>query len=412
MACADGTSSFSPLSRAHSVNGRDLCYRTSTFPFTARRGAADKYFKDQVPNERGGVRTLGNVFIALTGEYQNVGDGLIRRVALDWVRADQGVSAFFGDAPQSWIEQMELTGADRVVTGGWGAFVRWLLSAVVSWHRPVLVTEPGEMTLARWNIPRQVLVMIAAICIRIRGGSVILPPRAVTRRAEALPWLPTVLVHRAICRLATVCLWRDQWSLDTAGAGNLVPDTGFAADLRLGADYADRRKLVLSMRGARAFPPQVWFDGITQFAASRGFEIVTLAQVEADDVRARELAQRLGGRHFPWTGDGLRRERELRHVYDNTALVVSDRLHVLIIAALSGVVPTEIADTPTAKVKSHFATIGLNEVSLDCRGSSADEIADWLESQSTRHLEVRDRVIAARSVLLAHTSRMRELVLG
>jgi hypothetical protein len=327
-----------------------------------------------------------SVFISLTGEYPNIGDGLIRRVALDWVRSQEGVTALFADAPQSWIGQMRLEANDRAVIGRW-ATIRWIVRLIISRDRPVLVMEPGELSLARYNFPRECRFLVLSLIVRARRGVVVLPPRAITRRNEARAWPPTLVLHRQSARLAQVCLWRDQWSQDQIGVGVLVPDTAFGADLRVGESV--RRVLAVSMRGKREQPSAAWFAALRDFATQHDLEIVTFAQVETDQQRAVELAEGLGGCARPWVAGSVG-EQSLRDFYDSAAIVVSDRLHVLIISALSGAIPVEVAPTPSGKVTSHFATIGLEGVSFDSSSATRHEILDFLDARWKRGAPIRE----------------------
>lgn len=351
-----------------------------------------------------------SVFASLTGEYANVGDGLIRRIALDWVRCDEGVTAFVGSAPDDWIEQMEFGQSDEILCGGPSVFIRWWFRVIFAHSKPIVLFEPGELTLARRNFPLQLSLLLLALVVRLRSGRLILPPRAITRRVEALPWKPTLWLHRLLCRLADVCLWRDQWSIDLARHGTLVPDTGFGADVRPGVDTGRRNLLLVSMRGARQMPPNQWCDGIRQWAKTRGFEIVTITQVKPDSARSAALALSLDGTNVEWMGSGPLGESKLREMYDQAALVISDRLHVLIISSLSGALPAEIAAAPTTKIASHFATIGDRNASLSCQDLSSDEISSWLDHRFEGREGTIELVKAANNKVRRQGASIRELL--
>ena len=49
---------------------------------------------------------MREVFIVLTGAYGNVGDGVIRRRIIGWVRDAGAVHAYVGNAPADWVEQL------------------------------------------------------------------------------------------------------------------------------------------------------------------------------------------------------------------------------------------------------------------------------------------------------------------
>ena len=71
--------------------------------------------------------------------------------------------------------------------------------------------------------------------------------------------------------------------------------------------------------------------------------IRTVVQVREDEARARELAVALGGEYEMWGDtDAVEQEARLRQRYSGARLVVSDRMHVLVLAAIDGAAPAEL----------------------------------------------------------------------
>lgn len=321
---------------------------------------------------------MARVFISLGGEFPNIGDALIRRLSADWFRGVGDFSAFTASAPDMWLRQVGVAGAERLYRGRRAIFA-WVRDLALYRGRPILVLEPGEVVLDRANVRRQAVLLLACAVAKAKGGVVILPPRAVARRVEVRPWGPTVALHRLSCRLADVVLWRDQRSRQHLGIGDTTPDIGFAADLRDGLPWAERNILLVTLRGKRSTPPPEWFDGVRAYCDANSLRITTFAQVRGDEDRAKELAQGLGAEHFPWTLDDLAHEEGLRSLYGQARAVISDRLHVLILSSLSGTVPVELVEDPSEKVRIHFQQIGVRAVSADARGLSAGAVASVLD---------------------------------
>ncbi|MFC4787268.1 polysaccharide pyruvyl transferase family protein [Nocardioides sp. MAHUQ-72] len=257
------------------------------------------------------------------------------------------------------------------------------------------------MSLTRWHFPRQVLMLLVVVGLRLRGGTLLLPPRAVTRRREATPWAPTVAIHRTLCRLAQVCLWRDEFSRKLIGEGEVVPDIAFSASSPASGLPVDQRTdLVVSLRGKRSEPSPGWFSTVARFADESGLRICTLAQVAGDVSRAQEVAARFPGAVMhPWDDDHLTQEGVAMSAYSRARIVISDRLHVLILASICGAIPVEIVSEPATKVRTHFETIGYRGASHDFQGDE-DSALNFLRRTMARQDELSSALVSARVALL------------
>lgn len=350
------------------------------------------------------------VFISLTGPENNFGDFYIRRAALNWTAAAIDRSVFVGRHNDEWLAAAGVEKADTVVRGRERHRLTWLLSAAVSRKRPILVTDPGEVWLVRSRYIHHLVHLIVARVITWRHGTVIIPPHAIAQQRAASIWSPTLRLHRALAKLADVCLWRDKSSLEQVGAGDLVPDIAFSGLPRAGHPDEIRRRCLVSLRGDREFPSDECLKGIAMAAGQAEFEIITFAQVDRDSERAAAVAERLGGRHDAralWKPDA---ESDLQAMYDEAALVISDRLHVLALAALSGAMPIEIATNPETKVTAHFATIGVRDISLNSAGRSSEDIAAWISTRLTWRPCIRNAVASAHASLAEWSRRVHRLV--
>lgn len=333
------------------------------------------------------------VFAMMTGDYPNIGDALIRERVFAWVRtATEAADVYVGSAPQRWLERLGVRASDRVYsTRQLGSF----FGALVRSRRPALVVEPGELDLSARMLARQFAYLVFAATVRVKGGAVVLPPRAVARGAFG----PSVWVHRAMSRISQHVWWRNTRSLDVVGHGALAPDVAFSEPAYWDDDVA-RGKLVVSMRGPRPWPGDQWVRAVRSFADESGLDVVCVPQVRQDETRARELAEALGGVHLPWGDRGdIDHEAELRSLYRQTAITVSDRLHVLILASLGGAVPVELAPSPASKVREHFAAVGYRGVSMDSATADAAQLIPFLRGARGRSPEVRRVVLRAQATL-------------
>ena len=273
----------------------------------------------------------------------NLGDAVIRRRVLAWVEGTGERHVYVGGTTPGWLEQLQLTPDDVVYTAA--ARRKWLKGLLFGRRTRALVYDPGEVPLGTAHLKPELVFLVIALWSRLRGTYVVRPPRAVAHYHWA-----TGMMHRWSCRLANVVMWRDEDSKDRMRVGRLVPDTAFNEPAGPSTD-APRDRLLLSLRGARALPSDAWFEAVTSVAAREGLRLTVASQVDEDEARSAELAERLGCELIPWGDDGdLSRERSRRLTYAESMAVVSDRLHVLLLAAQAGAVPVEVVEHPRPKV--------------------------------------------------------------
>lgn len=326
-------------------------------------------------------------FVSLTGPAGNIGDALIRRSTLDWARdTSDELVVYAGAAPDIWLRQLGVP-ADALVLRSKRSVPRWLWLLATAPARPVLVFEAGEVPLDRGNVLRELIFLAETALVRIKRGVVVRPPRGIRAATNPATWL-----HARAARLSQIALWRDDESAAIASGGRVAPDIGFAAGVRE-EQSQQRGELIVSLRGARPLPDDAWVGAVRAVAVAEGLRIRTVVQVREDEPRARELADRLEGTFEPWgETDAVTQENLLRERYEGARLVISDRMHVLVLAALSGAVPVELVPRPTRKITNAFATIGLHDISLDAMRNDIDAMQRFLRTQLDRHAEVRERV--------------------
>lgn len=328
---------------------------------------------------RPGERTI---FAAMTGDYPNIGDAIIRREALEWVQGLGPVHTYVGRAPDAWIDQIGAAPLGPVYRRreGSSAWMRGLLTA----KRPVLLFEPGEVQLESHHVARELVFLAMCVVVKLKRGTIISAPRALARLSP-----PTLRVYRLAARLIDFAPMREETSFDLVPSSVRSPDIAFGREAVPTGEIAtvggNRDTLVVSLRGAREFPSDAWIAGVRRFAADRGLRIVVSAQVRGDESRAAELADALGGTDFGW-GDtpDLVQEQRLMSLYERATLVVSDRLHVLILAAGRGAIPLELVPSPSGKVRAHFGWVGIHGVSVRSADMDAEEVVDALAEASAR----------------------------
>lgn len=346
------------------------------------------------------------VFVILTGVSGNLGDAVIRRRVLEWSRDLGTLHAYVGRTTDGWVEQLQMRPNETVYRASRRR--EWLKKLVFGRGPKVLVFDPGEVPLGTAHLKSELMFLAIVIAVRLRGGVVFRPPRAV---GEYNPVVAAI--YRLSSRFTQITMWRDGDSMSRMRVGVLTPDTAFGEPSSSDPEM-HRDLLLVSMRGKRAMPSDAWFDGIATFARESGLRVVAASQVDEDEKRSEEIAARFGAdvaTFEPW-GDrsDLEQERMVRELYKRCALVVSDRLHVLILSAQAGAVPTELAPSPKAKVRTHFATIGFDDVSFDTAAATAEDITAILHTQATRAGELAEKLAAAREELYGEVRRFQALV--
>lgn len=345
-------------------------------------------------------------FVSLTGPAGNIGDALIRRETLGWaLETSEELIAYVGEAPSVWLQQLGVP-EQAVVLRSKKSVPRWLWLLVTAPRHPVLVFEAGEIPLDRGNGLRELVFLAETIIVRLKGGVVVRPPRGIRAPSQ-----PALAIHRLAVRLSQVSLWRDASTMAIARHGTLAPDIGFSAGMRTGRAWIERTELLVSLRGTRPLPDAEWVSAVRESAERAGLSIRTIVQVREDEDRARELAGLLGGTFDAWGDtDPLLQEERLRERYDAARLVISDRMHVLVLAALSGAIPVELVPHPTAKITRAFAAIGLDGISLNASTADSARVRALLQATAERAAEVADRVRSAEAALAGIQHEMRAAV--
>lgn len=335
-------------------------------------------------------------FVCLTGDYPNIGDALIRRRSLAWARQDeQPVNAFVGRAPDIWCKQIGLTSADKLFRQAdvWD----WVVRLLKAPRRPLLVLEPGEVDIRDNQYKWEFFVLLFTIIIRAKGGIVVRPPRALRSPGRIVKG-----IHGLGVLLSQYSFWREAGSLSLMKTGTLAPDIGFSEPRYGHGNSKSRKFLTISLRGAREMPSDAWYEALSSFAKAKNLEIAVVSQVRQDEERTSAIGHRLSGEiHNFDDRDDFEHEAHLRSIYSDSEVVLSDRLHVLILAALGGATPCEVVPNPSGKISSHFETVGLRGISWDCSGATMTEIWEFLTELFARREEVWDQFNLAAAKLKA-----------
>ncbi|MBD7917240.1 hypothetical protein H9657_02975 [Cellulomonas sp. Sa3CUA2] len=347
-----------------------------------------------------------DVFAVARGQYENVGDVLLRRPLLRWAReSGSRLHVYVGHSPDGYDEGLALEPDDVV----YRSFARWYAALVRSaWAgRASSLFKPGEIQLTLVGTKEHLVMLPAVALVRARGGAVL----RVGAGARGFAPLPRALVRPSIL-LTTFTRWRDEATAAYLGGGPAMPDLGYAegagtATLRAARDGADERDvLVVSFRAdaevaPRPYPTPAVVEALRRYAAEEGLETWVVTQVSVDDERSHRLAADLDAHVLGWpqaTGHDVQEER-LRALYRRARVVLSDRLHVVIAAFTEGAAPVSLQLDASDKAARHLSTIGVHDVTVDATGLDAGTVLERVRTAAGRRADALDALLVARERL-------------
>lgn len=345
------------------------------------------------------------IFVVATGAYDNLGDIVLRRVLLQWLKRTGPLHVYVGRSPAEFDQGLELSDNDRV----YHSIIRFYLAGLraAARGRAHYVFKPGEIQMSIQGLKEHVGMLPLVAAVRLTGG------KAVRVGTGSRNWsrLPATLLRPSIW-LSNLTYWREADTARYMAAGEIMPDLAFAAgsDLQSGARKTEKRdRLAISMRGDKEFPSAAWIEAIKTFAKGHQLRLVVVTQVKGDGARSRQIARLECAECVDWkVGDSSQAlEGKLRAIYRESAVVVSDRLHVLILAATEGAVPLGLVTNASGKIGRHFDAAGMSHIELDTRERTTRDMLDQLEAALGRRDELSQALEKARAQLDAVSSNVR-----
>ena len=364
---------------------------------------------------------MGEVLVSARGQVDNLGDSVLRRALLRAIRPVGHLTVNVVGMPEGYLSGLDLRPGDRLVRdpADWGPrLARGLLNGALYAY------NAGE-TYADAAYTRHCLLTLPLLLAgRVRGGRAVHTGFGV--RSSHPVWGRALRLGLAACDEVT---WRDAPSRKAIGVGTVAPDWAYGegsstSDIEGAADASGRDVLAVSLRFDRPVPSDAWFDAVREAARNRGLGIVAVPQVGRDTERAALLARQLGGDVLPWDGhDHASREEVVRAVFRRSSLVVSDRLHALVLGHTEGALPVGFGTASVDKVVRTLATVGVYDVAfhqgevttrravqrIDDVDSRRAELLATVRPARTRLAELSDRIFALASSPAAD-GRRRELL--
>ncbi|WP_460785015.1 hypothetical protein [Microbacterium tumbae] len=298
---------------------------------------------------------------------------------------------YIGKAPRDYVDMLELP--EDVVL--YRSPSRWFFRAFSGLSRNdggAFVSNPGEISSTRTEF---ILGAMSAVLLGV--GRLFGNPGfrvGIGARDRKRPWS---LGHEIATRLAALNVWRDAASQRAYGRGALAPDWAFFLDQFTNRENRDA--VALSYRSDKALPTDNDLNILVEWCNARELELIVVTQVSRDFSSNAKMARRLGVRHIAVPDGSLAEvEASVRAVYARSVLVLSNRIHVLIIAAIDGACPGAILGHDDVKIERTLAAGHLSERVLG-PGSTPLQMRRFLDRLAGSAQEVAFAVEQARADL-------------
>lgn len=346
------------------------------------------------------------VFVWAEGLASNLGDSVLRRGLLRRLEAQNAVHAYVGRGDRGYLAGLEMSNRTTAYTSEW----RWHLAIVRSslLRRTVVLMSPGEAIADRRSLLMRTAFVVEGLLLRLRGGAVHQTGVGIRRPVGRWP-----MGIRATARVCEIVTWRDEWSRDFIGKGSVFPDWAMGEGPRFATEGVPRDLLALSFRGDRAQPTVDDVSALRDISVELNLRPIVVAQVAADDAPGRALAQQLNCDFVEWgSGDHADIEARVRSVYARTQLILSDRVHGLIIAATEGAIPVPFGFVSVEKARRTLDAAGLAAPSIDLEDLRSGNASRALRKAVAAGEDILGAVSDASSQLDALAARIEETVRG
>ena len=346
---------------------------------------------------------MRSIFVSAKGQEDNVGDSLLRRGYLDSLRRagslhvlvshDDGYNTGLGLIP----DDVQYRSRD-------------------TWRRAAMAgTLRGDMAFALNAGEATLDPNYARYCARLAGLAMVGKVRGVKFAIAGSGFRPGVSAApravRAMARVSDFVAWRDEESRSAAGCGSVAPDWAFGSGKPSGALIAPERAggrdlLAVSVRAAG---PQLEYQRgqqIKDLARRAGLDPVVVVQVARDNEAAQAVARAHGFRCHSWReGAHLHRESDVRALYARSRVVVSNRVHALIIGLTEGAAPLAPSEMGVEKVERIFRAAGIDGLMIDAGQPIGTAALERSEAQCFRQLTSARSSLAQAAADLVSTLR-------
>jgi hypothetical protein len=307
-----------------------------------------------------------DIFASVLAQHENLGDVLLRRQMVQYLGHHGRLHILGGSSPPDYVSCLNLP-ESAVIYASPG---RWLteLARAAAHKRAVMVYSPGPQRLI--DRPRILLSegsrLLVTSLLRASGAPVI----RLGRSFEGQSALMTRLARRHTS-LLSLSVTRDG-RLKGHHNSHTLPDIAVSAG-DPSPDFAGDR-LAVSLRFDRILDIPSFAKELSAVAEARGLQPTVVSQVTFDQERHDQLASLLGVSHVGTETRTSLRIASVTNAYRGSALVLSNRLHALVMGLTHGAVPWLLDTGREQKVES-----AMQELGMALSASPSDDLSE-LES--------------------------------
>lgn len=279
-------------------------------------------------------------FYFLSTQFENYGDLVINRECMKLLRKHGKLVVQANYAPEDFLKRLGVSTDEK--SGRRFTFARGLIGNALRGKPTYLVLVPGaisgDLTRGQWLRHLGLAATYRSLAILgvriVRLGASMDP--LTKRRAPIERWKSHAMHFIGL---------RDQLSIDAAARAGLqhtasFPDFAWMLPARDLEVASNKSEIFLSFRASNNLELDDVASAVSEYLAQvdpkKNAALTLVCQVERDRATCRELAQRIqAGREVTYL-DVEQGESDLLDAYANAAVVLSNRLHVLLFAARQG----------------------------------------------------------------------------
>ncbi|USI89629.1 hypothetical protein [Rhodococcus pyridinivorans] len=333
---------------------------------------------------------MPDVYYWCRGQDDNIGDVLLRRRFLRELRHLGQVHVLIGGASEGFIDAMSFDESD-VLHRSQAGWLKALYRAAIR-RGVVLAANPGEVRVDMKSALAYSSIIPAQVLSRWRGGKSLQLGVAVKGKHSILR-IPVTIFGRN----SDLQSFREE--VEASPDVPVYPDWAFDESRDTHVVVARRDVCAVTYRVDRPMLSESALEALRRVCSERDLKIVVFSQVRRDNSRTRELASTLGGDVLMWEDDVSHadQERKIRDLMAHSEVVVSDRIHALIMGTSEGATPLGLIPGPDVKVGPHFAAASIAGISGEIASLGTDAVADFIRGVIDRRTEIEARVGMARA---------------
>lgn len=337
----------------------------------------------------------GNLSIlSIVAQEDNLGDIVIRKALLDSLSCTSTeLYIYCGKTSDSYRTAYEIDAKHRLFNSS----IRLQLEVfkrALTLSRLHLFIAPGPSSFS--SKPKDLLKCTAnllnALLVRATGGTVHIIGRAY--RGEGL----TKLLYSAMLLLANKASVRDSISkVNVKDRAILIPDFGF---VRNANHCSVRPYAAISLRNADKFDDESILN-LLNCIRFVNLKPVFVTQVKRDNDAMQALAQKFGSEIIEWRDQPHSVQlRRVEQIYSASSIVISNRLHGLILGAVAGCQPIPLADKYNSKLVPTLSTVfpDIESLSEDDLRTPDESILRALSSRWNRSSRTSELSLARKQV--------------